>query len=105
MEWLISPPDTEGFENVTIAGDCDLYTAPPFARAMKERIAAGSKRLRFDLSGVDYLDSTGVGAFIRILQEARRSGTDLRFRGVGGTPRKVLRMSNILPLMHEEKQP
>jgi anti-sigma B factor antagonist len=105
MEWLISQPDSEGFENVTIVGDCDLYAAPPFAQAMRDRIVGGSKRLRFDLSKVDYLDSTGVGALIRILQEARRTGTELRFRGVKGTPRKVLRMSNILSLMHEEELP
>jgi anti-sigma B factor antagonist len=105
MEWLITQPDSEGFENVTIVGDCDLYAAPPFARAMRDRIVGGSRRIRFDLSRVGYLDSTGVGALIRILQEARRSGTELRFRGISGTPRKVLRMSNILPLLLEELLP
>jgi len=105
MEWLISQPDTDGFENVIVTGDCDLYAAPSFAKAMRDRIAGGSTRLRFDLSKVDYLDSTGVGAIIRILQEGRRSGTELLFRGVKGTPRKVLRMSNILSLMREEQLP
>jgi anti-sigma B factor antagonist len=105
MDWLISSPDAEGFECVALKGDCDLYAAPSFSKAMRDRIAGGAKRLRFDLSGVDYLDSTGVGALIRILQEARRSGTELKFSGIKGSPRKVLRMANILPLMHEEQQP
>jgi anti-sigma B factor antagonist len=102
MEWFVSPPDSGGFENVSLKGDCDLYAAPVFAAAMKERITGGAKRLRLDLSDVAYLDSTGVGALIRILQAARCTGTELRFRGVKGSPRKVLRMSNILPLMREE---
>lgn len=102
MEWLISAPDSGGFENVVILGDCDLYAAPAFASAMKMRIVQGSKKLRFDFSGVDYLDSTGIGAIIRILQEAKRMGAELRFRGLGGSPRKVLKMSNILPLMRED---
>jgi anti-sigma B factor antagonist len=105
MEWIVSSPDSGGFENVLISGDCDLYAAPPFAEAMKRRISGGARRLRFDLSEVAYLDSTGVGAFIRILQEARTFGTELRFRGIKGTPRKVLRMSNILPLLREETMP
>jgi anti-sigma B factor antagonist len=105
MEWIISSPDPEGFENVALKGDCDLYAAPSFAIAMRDRIAKGSKRLRFDLSEIEYLDSSGVGAIIRILQEGRLRGIELRFRGVKGTPRKVLRMSNILPLLHEEKLP
>jgi anti-sigma B factor antagonist len=103
MEWVISAPDAGGFENVVIVGDCDLYAAPAFAKAMQARIAGGSRRLRFDLSGVGYLDSTGIGALIRILQDGRRVGAELRFRGVGGSPRKVLKMSNILTLMREDE--
>jgi len=102
MEWTVSQADPAGFENVTLKGDCDLYAAPAFASAMKAKIAGGAKRLRLDLSQVEYMDSTGVGALIRILQSARASGAELRFRGVRGSPRKVLRMSNILPLMREE---
>jgi len=105
MEWQIQARDAGGFENVALKGDFDLYSAPAFARAMLARIAEVGGRYRFDLAGVDYLDSTGVGAIIRILQEARRRGCDIRFSGVGGSPRKVLRMSNILALMHEEAKP
>jgi anti-sigma B factor antagonist len=101
MEWLTAPGD-DGFLDIRLNGDCDLYTAPSFAAAILDRIAAGARQLRLDLSGVDYLDSTGVGALIRILQAARRSGCELRFRGVSGSPRKVLRMSNILVLMRED---
>jgi len=104
MEWRITDPDSEGFENVVISGDCDLYSAPSFAAAVQARIADGAKRLRLDLTAVEYLDSTGVGAIIRILQAAKRTGAELRFRGVGGTPRKVLKMSNILSLMREDSK-
>jgi anti-sigma B factor antagonist len=102
MEWMHGSPDESGFENVILKGDCDLYSAPGFAKAMLARIAQGCRALRFDFAGVDYLDSTGVGAIIRILQDAKRRGCELRFTGIAGSPRKVLRMSNILALMREE---
>lgn len=102
MEYQMSPPDEAGFENVTLKGDCDLYSAPAFAKAMMARLAGGGGRFRFDLSGVEYLDSTGVGALIRILQEAKKRSCELRFVGIAGSPRKVLKMSNILSLMREE---
>jgi anti-sigma B factor antagonist len=105
MEWMSSPRDPAGFENVELKGDCDLYSAPGFAKAMLARIGEGAGRLRLDLSGVDYLDSTGVGALIRILQEAKKRGCELRFAGIAGSPRKVLKMSNILALMKEEPKP
>jgi anti-sigma B factor antagonist len=102
MEWIMSAPDSGGFENVVLKGDCDLYAAPAFAKSMQSRICSGAKKLRIDLAGVAYLDSTGVGALIRILQEAKRSGCEIRFRGIEGSPRKVLKMSNILAIMKEE---
>jgi anti-sigma B factor antagonist len=98
------PRDGGGFENVALKGDCDLYSAPAFAKAMLSRLAEGCGNLRFDFSGVDYLDSTGVGAIIRILQEAKRRGRELRFSGIAGSPRKVLKMSNILALMREDSR-
>lgn len=105
MEWIIHAEGRPGCERVEMIGDCDLYSAPEFSKAMLARIASGKKAMGFDLSKVDYLDSSGVGAIIRILQEARRSGCELRFRGIEGTPRKVLKMSNILALMREEPRP
>jgi anti-sigma B factor antagonist len=105
MEWMIGDRDSEGFETVAVKGDCDLYAAPAFAKAMMARISERGGPFRFDLSGVEYLDSTGVGAIIRILQEARKRGCELRFIGVAGSPRKVLKMSNILALMREERRP
>lgn len=101
MEWNVIRPD-DGYHEIKLSGDCDLYAAPGFAKAMLEAIVGGTRLLRLDFSGVNYLDSSGVGAIIRILQEARRAGCELRFRGVGGSPRKVLRMSNILGLMCED---
>jgi anti-sigma B factor antagonist len=102
MEWIMSAPDSGGFENILLKGDCDLYAAPAFAKAMQSHICEGAKKLRLDLTEVAYLDSTGVGAIIRILQEAKRSGCEIRFRGIEGSPRKVLKMSNILAIMKED---
>lgn len=103
MEWNIHGPDPYGFEQVSLQGDCDLYHAPAFASAMLTRIEAGTRKLRFDFSEVSYLDSSGVGAVIKIVQAARRHSVNLRFSGIKGSPRKVLRMSNILPLLREEE--
>ena len=105
MDCTFVAPGKDGFESAILEGDCDLYSAPAFAKAALSRIAAGTRRLRIDLSRVEYLDSSGVGALIRILQEAKKRGCELRFSGVGGSPRKVLKMTNVLTLMKEEGRP
>jgi len=101
MEWIIEDGQLDGYERIVVSGDFDLYHAPAFAQAILIRMKSGGRKLSIDLSKVEYLDSSGVGAIIKIVQTARRELIDLRFSGIAGSPRKVLRMSNILPLLRE----
>lgn len=102
MEWFIDISPVDGTVTVKLKGECDLYSAPAFAKAMLSLLAGGGKAFRFDLTDLAYLDSSGVGAIIRILQAARAGSVALAFRGIRGSPRKVLRMANILTLLAEE---
>lgn len=104
MEWEMLEQDPEGFEQVIIRGEFDLYAAPRFAAEVLPRIERGNTKICFDMSAVSYLDSSGVGALIKILQTGRRCSGNILFRGIRGSPRKVLRMSNILPLLQEDMQ-
>jgi anti-sigma B factor antagonist len=83
----------------TVTGDLDMYAAVTFARAVEKRMDEGARRVVVDFAEVKYLDSSGVGALIRLLQKARALGGELRVASLGGTPRKVLEMSNILSIL------
>ncbi len=102
MEWSFGGKDPAGRELVRLDGDFDLYSAPKFAASIFERMELGERRLKLDLSKVAYMDSTGVGALIRILQAMKRLGGEIRFSGITGSPRRVLQMSNVISLMCEE---
>jgi anti-anti-sigma factor len=56
-----------------------------------------------DFSEVPYLDSSGIGALIRIIQLSKTKKINLKFRGIAGTVRKVLRLSNVLSIIREEE--
>jgi len=101
MEWTPLTDDAAKPAELRLVGDFDLYNAPRFCRFALERIEGGWSGLLLDLTGVGYLDSTGVGTIIRIVQALRKKGAKLRFRGLKGSPRRVLEMSNILPLIEE----
>lgn len=94
--------DAGGFDTVFLHGDCDLYSAPKMRNAVVKRIDTGMRRLRLDFEGVSYLDSTGVGAIIQILQAMKVVSGDVVFRGLHGAPRKVLELSNVISLMKIE---
>jgi len=82
-----------------LAGDLDLYASVAFCNNALAKLEAGTRRLLLDFGEVRYLDSSGVGALIRLLQKAKTLGGEIRLANLGGTPRKVLTMSNILALL------
>ncbi|MDR1626553.1 MAG: STAS domain-containing protein [Spirochaetia bacterium] len=89
---------------VKVSGDCDLYNAHHLFNDVTGKMDGGYAEVYVDFSGTPYLDSSGVGALIRILQYAKSKKIDLKFRGIGGTVRKVLRLSNILSIITEDRQ-
>ncbi|HYF16841.1 MAG TPA: STAS domain-containing protein [Ramlibacter sp.] len=46
----------------------DASVAPAFKQAVVQVVQGGDKRLLLDLSGVDFLDSSGLGALVSILK-------------------------------------
>lgn len=82
-------------------GDLDLYASVGFCNAVIARLESGTPRMVIDLAGVRYLDSSGVGALIRLLQRARSLGGEVRVANLTGTPKKVLEMSNIISLLKQ----
>lgn len=103
MDWHLIEHGPGGGRTIELLGDCDLFSAPAFWSLVSGVLDAGARDLLLDFHGVSYLDSSGVGTVIRILQKARLKSCTVRFRGISGSPRRVLEMSNILPLLREEE--
>lgn len=103
MEWISLPTAADDEAELSLTGDLDLYHAPGFSTFVLGKIDAGWRTLILDFTEVGYLDSTGVGSIIRIVQALRKKGSRLRCRGLAGSPRRVLAMSNILPLLEESR--
>jgi anti-sigma B factor antagonist len=55
------------------SGEVDVYTAPDLDRAITETLGDGRSRLVIDLSGVSFLDSTGLGVLVKGLKGAREA--------------------------------
>jgi len=87
---------------IKATGDCDMYSSHDFFTGITAKLTDGCSKAVLDLNEVTYLDSSGVGAIIRIIRLAKEKQIILTFRGIKGTPRKVLDMSNILSLIVEE---
>lgn len=53
----------------------DASAAPAFKQAVVQLVQGGERRLVLDLSGVDFLDSSGLGALVSILKALGTQGS------------------------------
>jgi anti-sigma B factor antagonist len=74
---------------LAVSGEVDVYSAPALKEKINELVQSGEKTLIVDLSGVAFLDSTGLGALV----EARASTTE-----AGGSLPIVCNQERILKL-------
>jgi anti-sigma B factor antagonist len=65
----------------------NLVSAPRLTAVVNEVIAAGRPRIIIDLSGTEFIDSSGLGALVSSLKKTRQAGGDLRVAGLAPHPR------------------
>ncbi|MCZ8380070.1 STAS domain-containing protein [Mycobacterium sp. CPCC 205372] len=76
-------------------GRLNMVAAPGLRRQLHELVEAGSSRLVVDLSGTEFIDSSGLGALISGLKAARQAGGDLRIAAPTRQVVTVLELTNL----------
>ncbi|HWJ81157.1 MAG TPA: STAS domain-containing protein [Nocardioides sp.] len=76
-------------------GRLNMVSAPALKARVDDEVGAGNARLVVDLAGVDFIDSSGLGAIIGGLKAARQAGGDLRIAAAGEQVRAVLGLTNL----------
>jgi len=86
---------------VAITGELELATAPRLRQAVVSLVGEGQVDIVLDLSGVDFLDSVGLGVIVSALKRVR--GRDGRLVVAGAVPRvralfELTRLDEIIDL-------
>lgn len=76
-------------------GRLNMVAEPDLREQLHSLVREGNNRLVVDLSGVDSIDSSGLGALISGLKVARQSGGDLRLAAPGEQAVAVLELTNL----------
>jgi anti-sigma B factor antagonist len=76
-------------------GRLNMVSAPLLREAVTEAIAGGRPRIVVDLSGIEFMDSSGLGALVGCLKSARQAGGDLRISAPTDQVVMVLQLSNL----------
>jgi anti-sigma B factor antagonist len=79
---------------VALDGEVDLSRAPETRRLLLDCVARGQEIL-VDLSGVTYIDSSGIASLVEALQEAGKKGIGLGLVAVSDDARKVFELARL----------
>jgi anti-sigma B factor antagonist len=84
---------------VEVGGEVDVYTAPALDETLSGLVAGGRTALVVDLTGVDFLDSTGLGVLVKALKRVRELDGRLAVVAREERIRKVFRITGLDSVM------
>ena len=81
--------------SVSIEGRVNIDTSGDMRRTIAEALRSMPPALMLDLSGVSYIDTSGLATLLEASRIARQQGIRLVLHGLHGQPRELLHFSRI----------
>ena len=95
MDVIVETRTQGAWTVVEVAGELDLHTSPPLREHVLQLIEEGTGLLALDMTKVEFLDSSSLGALVMCLKRMRERDGRLVLAGVAGTPMKVLNLTGL----------
>lgn len=100
-----TPPDDQSYDVwhdpaegallVCASGELDLAAAPRLATVLSMAAASAEPAVVLDLSDVDFIDSTALGAIMHASTEAEAAGKRMLVVAIDGPVRRLLEITNL----------
>ena len=87
----------DGSTVVHAVGEVDLSTTEDLAAAVRPCLSNGESVV-LDLSGVVFIDSSGLGTLVQLLKVAVRNGASLTLDGVSASTYRLLEVTGLAPV-------
>lgn len=86
---------TPGAAVITVDGHVDLRSTGRLRAAVDTAISEDADVVVLDLSGVSFMDSSGLGAVVGAMKACRQVERDLRVAGVSGRVADLMRLTQL----------
>jgi anti-sigma B factor antagonist len=86
---------TDGQTVVSVSGELDMATAPSLWKELSDAIPQVKGELVIDLAGTRFIDSTGMGVFVRAFKRLQNGDVKLVLRSPNHTTRKVIELTGL----------
>jgi anti-sigma B factor antagonist len=85
----------DGRSVLALSGDLDLAAVPQLRDEAEGRIAAGCAALALDLSGITFLDSSGLGVLVELRTRTRSTGITFELVNVPSGPARIITIAGL----------
>ncbi|MEV6346910.1 STAS domain-containing protein [Actinoplanes sp. NPDC051851] len=88
-----------GTTTVSLRGEIDVLTVEQVRMALGDAVAGRPRKIVVDMSGVAFIDSTGLGALINGFQRARDEGIAFALARPSSNVRQILVLSGLMEVV------
>ncbi|MEL7034037.1 MAG: STAS domain-containing protein [Cyanobacteria bacterium J06592_8] len=68
----------DNYQLFRLTGLLDAFSEAPFRKGVSKCIEGGPKNIILDLSQIDFVDSSGLGALVQLVKKAKEEGGTLQ---------------------------
>jgi anti-anti-sigma factor len=84
---------------VSAAGEIDLSTVDELRSAVTDAASDGTEKLRLDLTGIEFIDSTGLGGLLELRSTLRSRNVTLEIDAGEGPVRQAMEITGLSELL------
>ncbi len=94
-DFIRTESPTQGITVVTPTEDIDMSRSPALRSAIKSELKPGCERLFIDLSGVQYMDSSGLATLVEAMRIAKTSDVGLHLCAMTPKVRAIFEIARL----------
>lgn len=94
-ETTIGVETRDGVAVLRVHGDVTAASEAAFGDAYTQAVAAGARTAILDFSGLEYMNSGGIGLLVTLLVRAQRGGQQLFATGLNEHYRQILALTRL----------
>jgi anti-sigma B factor antagonist len=99
-----STPGADGAPVLAVSGDLDISGVEEFLEQAVRLMEAADGGLDVDLGGVTFIDSSGLGALVRLQRTVTANGRALRLTNVPQPVTRILELTGLTDLFTERSE-
>ncbi|MDQ0273202.1 anti-sigma factor antagonist [Cytobacillus purgationiresistens] len=99
MNININVNDNETLTEISVSGEIDVYTAPKLRETLLPLSEKEQVDMIVDLSGVSYMDSTGLGVFVGLFKNVRAHEGKFKIIGLSSRLQRLFEITGLADII------